>query len=59
MLCEVTACLKHSVTRSVCCLQAQGIGEATDTIGETVERNMDLLQAFVKSLLMVCLACSA
>lgn len=33
-------------------LQVQGSGD-TDSLGEVVERNMDLLQAFVKSLLMV------
>ena len=41
-------------------LQVQGIGDDTDSIGDIIgdsigdgiERNMDLLQAFVKSLLM-------
>ena len=47
-------CLFLSVAYLVCCLQVQGIENDTDSIGEVVERNMDLLQAFVKSLLMVC-----
>ena len=42
------------ILHPVCCLQVQGVGDGTDSIGEVVERNMDLLQAFVKSLLMVC-----
>ena len=43
-----------TVAYLVCCLQVQGMKDGTDSVGEVVERNMDLLQAFVKSLLMVC-----
>ena len=49
VLCEI-----HSIAYAVCCLQVHGIVDGTDSIGEVVERNKDLLQAFVKSLLMVC-----
>ena len=44
----------YSIAYAVCCLQVHGIVDGTDSIGEVVERNKDLLQAFVKSLLMVC-----
>ena len=35
-------------------LQVDSLSDNTDGIGEVVERNMDLVQAFLKSLLMVC-----
>lgn len=50
----LTLVLQWLHTLCAVALQEGSLSDNTDSIGEVVERNMDLVQAFLKSLLMVC-----